>query len=55
MVVCESGKTGWSRLVAEARLEEFAAKPGRRRSTPVRVYHCHLGDHWHLTSQPGGR
>lgn len=53
-VICPKGKRGFSRVVAEAKLSEYAggAEWSGRGRRPVRVYECPHCAHWHLTSAP---
>jgi hypothetical protein len=50
VVLCVSGKTGFTRTDAERKVEEYAAVSNRKRRVS-RAYPCSICDHWHLTSE----
>ena len=50
-VVCPTGKTGFTKGVAEQRLASYAGQDNSRGRQPVRVYECQHCGHWHLTSR----
>lgn len=55
-VVCSNGKLGFSKAVAQAKLEEYRAQVNHRGAKPTRIYECPkcstpAKSWWHLTSQ----
>lgn len=51
VIACPTGKSGFTRLVAEDKLALYSAQPSGRHKVPTRVYQCHACPGWHLTSQ----
>lgn len=49
IVRCVTGKTGFPRAVALAKLETYAT--GDRERRPTRIYQCDHCGVWHLTSE----
>lgn len=54
VVVCSTGKPGFTHTVAEMKLAEYANQVNSRRNKPQRIYKCPDCGAWHLTSQPRG-
>jgi hypothetical protein len=51
VVICPSGKAGFTEAEATRRLERYSAEEGNRRDRPRRVYPCPKCGAWHLTSR----
>lgn len=51
VIACPTGKSGFTKLVAEDKLAMYASLSSRRHKVPTRIYQCHACPGWHLTSQ----